>query len=123
MGILKKIMNIEITPSKSKQVIWQIDKSIMGSTYKNPDGSDRQKIIKTLKSGDDIIFRPAPIKGYPDLIGAFTTKNKQIGSVPYDVVNTIKNNYAGYPMSATVKEVTYYGDHYLCYVTIKVYQI
>lgn len=108
-------------PSFGKSVLWTVDKSIMGSTYPNPDGSDRQAIIKKLKVGEPITFMPAPIKDYPDLIGAFTKKGKQIGSVPYDVVNIIKDNYAGYPMSAQVKEVTYYGDHYLCYVTINVY--
>ena len=77
--------------------------------------------IDNLKVGEPINFKPAPIKDYPDLIGAFTKSGKQIGSVPYDVVNIIRDNYAGYPMSAEVKEVTYYGDHYLCYVTINVY--
>lgn len=119
MGLLKKISDIVIS---SKPVIFEMDKSIMGSTYSNPDGSSRQDIIKKLKPGDDIIFKPAPIKDYPDLIGAFTSKNKQIGAVPYDVVNMIKDKYADYPMSAKVKEVTYYYDHYLCYVTIKIYQ-
>ena len=107
--------------SLGKTVLWTADKSIMGSTYSNPDGSDRQEIIKNLKVGEPINFKPAPIKDYPDLIGAFTKSGKQIGAVPYDVVNIIRDNYAGYPMSAEVKEVTYYGDHYLCYVTINVF--
>ena len=117
MGLLDKIK------PKQKEIVWQIDKSIMGSTYPNDDGSSRQEIIKKLKVGDDIIFKPAPTKDYPDLIGAFTAKKKQqIGSVPFDVVKRIKKDFAGNPMSAKVKEVTYYGDHYLCYVTITVYE-
>lgn len=119
----KEYKNNAISNSISQRnVLWQVDKSIMGSTYPNEDGSDRQAIIKSLKIGEDIIFRPAPIKDYPDLIGAFTINGKQIGSVPYDVVNRIKEEFAGYPMSAEVKEITYYGDHYLCYVTVRVYQ-
>lgn len=103
-------------------VLWEVERSVMGSTYPNTDGSDRQEIIQKLKIGEDIIFKPAPIKDYPDLIGVFTKKNKQIGAVPYDVVNKIKDEYAGYPMSAQVKGIRYYGDHYLCDMIIRVYQ-
>jgi len=97
---------------------------VVGVTFKNADGSDRQKIVKTCKPGDDIIFKPTPSKEYPDAIGVFTTSGKQIGNLNADLARELKTKYPTNPMSVTVSNITGGGeDHnYGCNIHLTIYK-
>lgn len=56
------------------------DFRIAGVTFKNDDGSDRQKIIQSLKDNDLIQLNVYSYKG-KEAIGVYTMDNKQIGNI------------------------------------------
>ncbi len=97
---------------------------VVGVTFKNSDGSDRQKIISKCKVGDDIIFKPVPTKQYPDAIGVFTTKGKQIGHVKADLALELKEKYPTHPMQVTIANITGGNDgtNYGCNLHIIIYK-
>ena len=56
----------------SKKVIAEKTYSVWGTAYTNENGTSRQTYIAKLKVGEDLMFKPAPTKEYPDTIGVFT---------------------------------------------------
>ncbi len=79
--------------------------NVVGTVYPNSDGTTRQAFILPLKKGDDLFFKPAPTKDYPDSIGVFTKKGKQIGVVAYPALNKLRGLYAKNIASVCVNEV------------------
>ena len=106
---------------KERSVIKEYISNVIGTDYTNGDGSSRQEYIKTLKIGDELFFKPAPVKDYPDSIGVFTKKGKQIGVVNYKVLNEMRQNYARNSASVEVADVGYYNESYFCSMRIKIY--
>lgn len=47
-----------------------------------------------------------PSKEYPDAIGVFTTKGKQLGFLKAELAHEMKYKYGTNPMSATISDIT-----------------
>ena len=97
---------------------------VVGVTFKNDDGSDRQKIISKCKAGDDIIFKPVPTKQYPNAIGVFNTKGEQLGHLKADLALELKEKYPTNPMQVTIANITggSTGASYGCNIHIIIYK-
>lgn len=91
---------------RKPEVIKEMYSNVAATTYPNADGTIRQTYIAHLKPGDDLLFHPAPTEEYPDSIGVFTKKNKQIGVVSYQTLNELRGMYLHNKASVTVNEVT-----------------
>ncbi len=80
--------------------------SIKGVSYKNTDGSSRQRYIKTLQIGEKMNLLAEPMHHFDRwAVAVFTTSGKQIGYLPSDA----RDSYTllrGEPMVATVKYLT-----------------
>lgn len=87
------------------EVIKEFHSNVVASTYMNEDGTSRQTYIAYLKEGDDLFFKPAPTKEYPDSIGVFTKEGGQIGVVNYAVVNEMRGLYTHNKASVTVGSI------------------
>lgn len=95
---------------------------VVGVTFKNDDGSDRQKIISKCKVGQDIIFKPTPTREYPEAIGVFTTKGKQLGFLSADLAHDLIHNYPNNPMQVTIADITGgNGNNYGCNLHIHIF--
>lgn len=79
---------------------------VAGVTFDNADGTSRQSIIKKCSPGEDVIFKPMPSKEYPDAIGVFTAKGKQLGFLKAELAHEMKYQYGTNPMSATISDIT-----------------
>ena len=97
---------------------------VVGVTFKNADGSDRQKILSTCKNGDDIILKPTPSKEYPDAIGVFTSKGKQIGNINAELALELKKKYPSHLMKVRISNITGGSDglNYGCNLHIVIYK-
>lgn len=97
---------------------------VVGVTFKNTDGSDRQKILSTCKNGDDIILEPTPSKEYPDAIGVFTSKGKQIGNINAELALELKKKYPSHLMKVRISNITGGSDglNYGCNLHIVIYK-
>ena len=98
--------------SSNLSIIRDFHTKVVGVTFRNADGSDRQAIIKGCKIGDDIIFRPTPTAEYPDAVGVFNAKWQQLGNLNADLALEIKTNYPYNPMSVTICNITGGGEDY-----------
>ncbi len=104
-------------------VVDEFIQSVWGVRFNNEDGSSRQAIIKTLKPGDDLLFKPAPSKEYPDTIGVFTSKGKQIGFLNSALLKDLRGKYAKNRASVTVENISKSEDQgYSCSMRIKIYE-
>ena len=89
----------------TKKVIAEKTYSVWGTTYTNENGSSRQTYIAKLKVGEDLLFKPAPTKDYPDTIGVFTKKGAQIGFIGYKDLNEMRGLFFDSKASVTVKSI------------------
>lgn len=79
--------------------------SVWGTAYLNENNTSRQTYIAKLKVGQDLFFKPAPTKEYPDTIGVFTKKGEQIGFIGYKDLNKIRGLYLHNKASVTVESI------------------
>lgn len=78
---------------------------VVGVTFKNEDGSSRQKYIRQLKEDDPLTFESFEYEGEAAL-HVLDAKGHCIGNVPKDVVPTILDYYnKGYKFDITVLEL------------------
>lgn len=111
------------SPFSGPNVINEFTESVWGVRHKNGDGSSRQSIIKTLKPGDDLLFKPAPTEDYPDTIGVFTSKGKQIGFLRNAVIKDLRGRYSNNRASVKVESVSKSAEQgYSCTINIKIYE-
>jgi len=89
----------------TKKVIAEKTYSVWGTTYTNENGSSRQTYIVKLKVGEDLFFKPAPTKDYPDTIGVFTKKGGQIGFIGYKDLNELRGLFSNSKASVSVKSI------------------
>ncbi len=96
---------------------------VVGVSFKNDDGTSRQKYIKECKPGDGIVFKPLPMPKYPYAIGVFTEKDgKQLGHLKDELATEITQNYGYNLMQVTVDSVTGGGEStYGCNLHIIIY--
>lgn len=67
--------------NKLKKGLKRCFKTENASTFKNSDGSRRQKVLKKVKRGEVLNLRHQPIKGYPNAIAVSRKNGKQIGNI------------------------------------------
>lgn len=119
MGLFSKKPNVK---KIMKNVIRDMHSKVVGVTFGNADGTSRQEYIKKLKPGEELIFRPTPTRDYPDTIGVFALKGKQIGVVSAELAAELKNKYPTNFMRVTVAEITGGGGkNYGCNIHIVIY--
>lgn len=107
---------------KPAEVIAEFDKRAYGCNALNSDGTSRASYVAKLKKGEDLFFKPAPTKEYPDTIGVFTKKGHQIGFLHYTFVNELRGTYRNNKASAIVAEVEGSGQGLSVLMRIKIYK-
>ena len=108
--------------TEPRSVVRDFNSKVVGVTFGNADGSSRQEIIKSCKSGDDLIFKPVPTAEYPDAVGVFTKTGKQLGHLNAELAAELKNRYPNNPMSVTINDITGGGEkNYGCNIHIVIY--
>lgn len=109
---------------KKGTVVRDFNTKVVGVTFGNDNGSSRQAIIKTLKSGDVLVAKPVPTPEYPDAIGVFTKRGKQLGHLSASVAAEISRDYPNNPIKVTVNNITGGGNYnYGCNINIIIYAI
>lgn len=96
--------------------------NVMGCDYTNGDGTSRQAYIKNIKPGDALFFKPAPTKEYPDSVGVFTGKGKQIGVVAYPLLNELRKDYAHNRASVTAYKVEQGNRGFFVNMLVTIYE-
>ena len=104
------------------EIIKEMYSNVVGTTYPNENGTIRQNYIVKLKAGDDLLFKPAPTKEYPDSIGVFTKSGGQIGVVNYQVINELRGLYTNNKVSVTVHQVLHSERGLGVSMLIKIYK-
>ncbi len=74
---------------KTKKKRFIIKTKVVGVTFKNSDGSRRQKILKKVKRGEVLNLRHQPIKGYPNAIAVSRKNGKQIGNISEELAKDV----------------------------------
>ena len=119
MGLFSKKPNVK---KIMQNVIRDFHSKVVGVTFGNADGSSRQEYIRKLKPGEELVFRPLPTREYPDAIGVFTLKGKQLGYLNSDLAAELKYKYPTNFMRVTVDSVTGGGGKtYGCNIHIVIY--
>lgn len=113
---------VSIDTSKM-EIISDFHTKVVGVTFNNDDGTSRQKIIQSCKSGEDIILKPTPSKEYPDAIGVFNIRGQQLGNINAELAKEIKNKYPANPMKCSISALTGGGERtYGCNLHIIIYE-
>ena len=105
-----------------EKVLNVLECSLVGCIYPNPDGTSRQTYLIKCKNGENVFFKPAPTKEYPDTIGVFTKKGGCIGVLPYRIVNELRGLYANNKAEVIIKEVTHSERGLGCIIKIIIYK-
>ncbi len=95
---------------------------VVGVTYKNDDGSSRQRILASCHIGDEIALRPFTYRGAPAY--AVWSPHGQIGNLSADLARDIDANFGDCITQCTIATVTGGTDglYYGCNLIIKVYK-
>lgn len=90
---------------KAPAVLTEFDRRVYGCNLCNENGTSRASYIARLKPGQDLFFKPAPTKDYPDTVGVFTKNGEQIGFLHYTLLNELRGMYVNNQASVTVASV------------------
>lgn len=121
---LNELAKAQAPKTKKGTVVRDFNTKVVGVTFGNDNGTSRQAIIKTLKHGDVLVAKPVPTPEYPDAIGVFTKRGKQIGHLSASVAAEISRDYPNNPIKVTVNNITGGGDHnYGCNINVVIYSI
>ena len=96
---------------------------VVGVTFGNDDGSNRQKIISKCRVGESVIFKHTPSPEYPEAIGIFTENGKQLGNVNANLASELIHRYPNNPMKVTISDITggKNGKNYGCNLHLIIY--
>ena len=109
---------------KPKDIYKEFHTKVAGVTFNNDDGSDRQKIISKCKAGQDLYFRPVPTEEYPQAIGIFTSKGKQLGHVSAAIAKDLIFLYPNNPAKVTISEITGgNGKNFGCNILVQIIRL
>lgn len=109
---------------KPKDIYKEFHTKVAGVSFKNDDGSDRQKIVSKCKVGQDVYFRPVPTNEFPQAIGVFTSKGKQLGHVSASVAKDLIFLYPNNPAKVTISDITGgNGKTYGCNLFIQIIKL
>lgn len=84
-----------------------IKTKVVGVTFANEDGMDRQAIIARLRTGDALKLEDVSSAQFPEAIGVFDVYGQQCGNVSAELAQNLRARYDGwedYPV--TVLQVT-----------------
>lgn len=70
-------------------MIYSIPTKLVGVSFKNEDGSDRQELIKQLKSGDDITIEPEPDNKYDSNSHIIKHNDKILGHIKRELAKEL----------------------------------
>lgn len=105
-------------------VVSDFHTKVVGVTFKNDNGSDRQTIIKQCREGQDVIFRPTPSKKYPEAVGVFTTDGKQLGFLSAELASDLIHKYPNNPMQVNISDITGGGSKTLgCNLHVQIFAV
>jgi len=79
---------------------------IAGVSFNNDDGTSRQAIVKSLRPGDRLFLRHAPIPGHPEAIQVVTSWGRQAGFLPSGMGRDVLRWFNEYKVDAYVTEIT-----------------
>lgn len=92
---------------------------VVGVTFDNDDGTNRQDILKTMRGGDDLEIEPYTFKGEPAAYVKW--HGKTLGNLSAELAAELSRKYAGDQITARVMEITGGDDlTYGCNIEIKV---
>lgn len=121
---LSELAKKQVPKIKKGTVVRDFNTKVVGVTFGNDNGSSRQAIIRTLKPGDVLVAKPVPTPEYPDAIGVFTKRGKQLGHLSASVAAEISRDYPNNPIKVTVNNITGGGNYnYGCNINIIIYAI
>lgn len=105
----------------SHVLVKTIHTKVVGVTFQNDDGSDRQEILSYCFFGDQLELRPFVYDGAPAY--AVFDGGEQIGNIPADTAQVIHTQAAGLVIRAEISEITG-GDgmKYGCNILVKLYR-
>ena len=106
---------------KAPEVLDELQYRSYGAELPHDHARERMQVISKLKIGDDLIFKPAPTKDFPNNIGVFTKKGAEIGFLHYTTVNALKK-YGNRNMSVTVKSIDKSEHGYTVLMKILIYK-
>ncbi|MBQ8965886.1 hypothetical protein [Ruminococcus sp.] len=109
---------------KPKEIYTEFHTKVAGVTFKNDDGSDRQKIVKKCKEGQAVYFRPVPTEEHPKAIGVFTSGGKQLGHVSSSIADDLIFLYPNNPAKVTIANITGgNGKNYGCNLFVQIIRL
>lgn len=83
----------------------KIHTKLVGVTFKNPDGSDRQQIISRLQPGDAMQIRPYMFKG-KEAIAVMTASGQIAGHLSAEMTEILFTDHKGARMVVSVNKIT-----------------
>lgn len=105
----------------SHDLVRTIHTKVVGVTFQNNDGSDRQDILAGCICGDQLELRPFVYGGAPAY--AVFDGGEQIGNIPADTAQVIHDQAAGLVIRAEIAEITGGdGRKYGCNILVKLYR-
>lgn len=105
----------------SHDLVKTIHTKVVGVTFQNDDGSDRQEILSYCFFGDQLELRPFVYDGAPAY--AVFDGGEQIGNIPADTAQVIHDQAAGLVIRAEIAEITGGdGRKYGCNILVKLYR-
>lgn len=105
----------------SHDLVKTIHTKVVGVTFQNDDGSDRQDILAGCIPGDQLELRPFVYKGLPAY--AVFDGGEQIGNIPAETAQVIHDQGDGLVIRAEIMEITG-GDglKYGCNIVVHLYR-
>jgi len=72
---------------KRKRIV--IRTKIRGVTFNNPDGSNRQKILKRCRKGESLVLKHTPIPGHPNAVSVLRKNGELLGFISAELCSQI----------------------------------
>lgn len=103
-------------------LIDEIRTKVVGVTFNNDDGTNRQDILARCCVGDQVYFRHFVYRGSPAY--SVTADHGQIGNLPSDLAQTIDQCYDGCILYGTITKISGGADgfYYGCNILIDVFR-
>ena len=109
----------EKTAPEGERLLNTIRTKVVGVTFDNEDGTNRQDLLKTLRGGEQITIEPYQYKGEP---AAYVKHNGRVlGNLSAELAAELDRKYKDNKITAVVTEITGGDDlTYGCNIEIKV---
>ena len=107
------------TAPEGERLLNTIRTKVVGVTFDNEDGTNRQDLLKTLRGGEQITIEPYQYKGEP---AAYVKHNGRVlGNLSAELAAELDRKYKDNKITAVVTEITGGDDlTYGCNIEIKV---